>query len=61
MIDLRKKLSVEQTTFGVGCFWGVEASYRALPGLVGSRVGFASSSRDESEWIDVVKVDFDAR
>ena len=51
----------EQATFGAGCFWGAEASFKALPGVLDSRVGFARSAGEEAALIEVVQVDFDAR
>ncbi|MEX5688743.1 MULTISPECIES: peptide-methionine (S)-S-oxide reductase MsrA [Pseudomonas] len=61
MSDLQQQVSVEQATFGAGCFWGAEASFRALPGVLDSRVGFARSTRSDSALIEVVQVDFDAK
>jgi len=61
MSYLQQESVVEQATFGAGCFWGVEAAFRALPGVLDSRVGFARSAGGESELIEVVQVDFDAK
>ena len=61
MTSLQQEVVVAQATFGAGCFWGAQASFGALPGVLDSRVGFARSARGESALIEVVQVDFDAR
>ncbi len=52
---------IEQATFGAGCFWGAEATFRALPGVLDTRVGYAVEAGDEAVQIEVVQVDFDPR
>ncbi|MEX0832269.1 MAG: peptide-methionine (S)-S-oxide reductase MsrA [Actinomycetota bacterium] len=56
-------------TFGAGCFWHVEAAFRAIPGVTGTVVGFAGGTtknpsykevcRDDTGHAEVVRVEFD--
>jgi len=48
-----------QVTLGAGCFWGAEAGFRAMPGVVDTRVGFATGTQPDAPKVEVVQVDFD--
>lgn len=42
-----------EATFAAECFWGVEARFRCLAGLVDAEVGYAGGSRPEPTYREV--------
>jgi peptide-methionine (S)-S-oxide reductase len=59
----------EIATFGAGCFWGIEAAFRRVPGVVDAVVGYSGGEManptykdvctDETGHAEVVQVTFD--
>ena len=49
---------MKKATFGAGCFWGPEETFRVIPGVLDTQVGYMSGST-ESRGAEVVEVSFD--
>jgi peptide-methionine (S)-S-oxide reductase len=43
----------EKATFGAGCFWGVEAAFAAIPGVLSTAVGYEGGSQEQPTYKDV--------
>lgn len=57
--------ATETATFGLGCFWGPDAQFAALDGVVRTRVGYAGGETPEPSYhalgdhTEVVQLDYD--
>ncbi len=65
-LDQRMKdVQTETATFAMGCFWGPDALYGALDGVVRTRVGYAGGTIDDPTYkmigdhTETIEIDYD--
>jgi len=44
---------MEKATFGAGCFWGVETTFRRVKGVIDAAVGYAGGTLENPTYRDV--------
>ena len=46
-------MAMEQATFGAGCFWGVEARFAEIPGVIDTAAGYEGGDLEHPTYKDV--------
>jgi peptide-methionine (S)-S-oxide reductase len=45
---------MEKATFGAGCFWGVEAAFQPIQGIIATSVGYMGGHFEHPSYLDVL-------
>lgn len=53
VIDQRQYDNVETATFALGCFWGGDALFGAVPGVIRTRVGYAGGTKKDPTYYNL--------
>jgi peptide-methionine (S)-S-oxide reductase len=49
----KEQKELQKATFGAGCFWGVEAAFREIKGVVSTAVGYMGGDLDNPSYKEV--------
>ncbi|MBS3814389.1 peptide-methionine (S)-S-oxide reductase MsrA [Candidatus Bipolaricaulota bacterium] len=52
-IDTREYENIEKATFALGCFWGGDARFGAVPGVIRTRVGYAGGTTENPTYRNI--------
>ncbi|GHA67042.1 peptide-methionine (S)-S-oxide reductase MsrA [Pontibacter akesuensis] len=53
MMESEKKHKTEKATFGAGCFWGIEVTFRNVEGVLDTTVGYMGGHQPDPTYQDV--------